>query len=119
MGIEFRRDASIGWNDNNMTPQATLGSTSSSPITGFSTTLTPGIGTNQTLAQGLLTNLAGSISNVNEGFDLPNATATTFLGYKEGYVQHDRAWYSNEASVFFKDDMKVSKNFTLIVGLYW
>jgi hypothetical protein len=118
MGGEYRRDQTIGWNDNNMTPQATFGAAAGFGVTQINT-ITGLSANNITAAQNMLTDLAGSISNIREGFDLPNATATTFLGYKDGYILHDRDWHSNEMSLFFKDDWKFSSRLTLNLGIHW
>jgi hypothetical protein len=118
MGGEYRRDQTIGWNDNNMTSQVTLGAGAGFGVTGINST--PSLSANNiTAAQNMLTDLAGSITSIREGFDLPNATATTFLGYKDGYVLHDRDWHSNEMSLFFKDDWKFSSRLTLNLGIHW
>ncbi|HLH29963.1 MAG TPA: carboxypeptidase regulatory-like domain-containing protein, partial [Terriglobia bacterium] len=119
-GIELRRDQTQSWNDNNMQPLATFGAAPGFSVTGIAATNIPGLtATNQTNAQSMLTDLAGSILRVQEGFDIPNATATQFLGYKDGYVSHDRDWHSNEASMFFKDDWKVRQALTLNLGIHW
>jgi Carboxypeptidase regulatory-like domain len=120
MGVEFRRDQTTGYNDNNMTPMVTFGAGALFGVTNISATAIPGLSaTNATFAQNMLTNLAGSISSIAEGFDLPNATATQFLGYKDGYKMHDRDWHSNEASMFFKDNWKVRESFTVNLGIHW
>ena len=120
MGIEFRRDETFGYNDNNMTPQATFGAASGFAVSGFTTAQLPGINAvTAGNAQTMLTDLAGSISKIAEGFDLPNATATQFLGYKDGYKMHDRDWHSNEASMFFKDNWKLREALTLNLGIHW
>lgn len=120
MGVEFRRDQTNSWNDNNMQPLATFGAAPGFAVTGINATLIPGLtATNQTNAQNMLTDLAGSIARVAEGFDVPNATATQFQGWNQGYVSHDRSWTSNEASVFFKDDWKIAQPLTLNLGIHW
>jgi hypothetical protein len=118
MGGEHRRDQTIGWNDNNMTPQVILGASSGLGVTGINSIA--GLTQNNiTAAQNMLTDLAGSIGSIREGFDLADATATSFLGYKDGYVMHDRDWKSNEWSLFFKDDWKFSPRLTLNLGIHW
>jgi hypothetical protein len=118
MGGEYRRDSTIGWNDNNMTPQAIFGAASGAAVTGINNVA--GLSANNiTSAQNMLNDLSGSIARIMEGFDLPNATATSFQGYKDGYVMHDRDWHSNEFSGFFKDDWKFSSRLTLNLGLHW
>jgi hypothetical protein len=118
MGGEHRRDQTIGWNDNNMTPQAIFGAGAGFGVTGINS-ISGLTSNNITAAQNMLTDLSGSIASIREGFDLPNATATTFLGYKDGYVLHDRDWHSNEMSLFFKDDWKFSPRLTLNLGIHW
>jgi hypothetical protein len=120
MGVEFRRDETYGYNDNNMTPQASFGAAPGFAVSGITAQLLPGLtATNQTNAQSVLTDLAGSIAKIAEGFDLPNATATQFLGYKDGYKMHDRDWHSNEASMFFKDNWRIGQSVTLNLGIHW
>ena len=118
-GGEMRRDQTTGWNDNNMTPQAIFGA-GNFPVTGIDNTAFVGLSANnQTAARSMLTDLAASIGSIREGFDLPNATASQFLGYKDGYVMHDRDWHSNEFSAFFKDDWKIRSSLTLNLGIHW
>jgi len=118
-GAESRRDQTTGWNDNNMTPNATFGP-GNFPVTGIDNTSVAGLSANnQTAARNMLVDLSGSIGSIREGFDLPNATATQFLGYKDGYVMHDRDWHSNEFSAFFKDDWKFRSSLTLNLGIHW
>src|SRR5262245_10310784 len=83
MGVEFRRDESNGWNDNNMQPLATLGTATCAGcgIPAAAINQLSGISTNNTLAANLLSQLSGSVSQIAQGFDIPNATATKFLGY--------------------------------------
>ena len=120
MGVEFRRDETFGYNDNNMTPQVSFGAAPGFAVSGITAQLLPNLTpTNQTNAQSVLTDLSGSIAKIAEGFDLPNATATQFLGYKDGYKMHDRDWHSNEASMFFKDNWKVRQSLTLNLGIHW
>jgi hypothetical protein len=118
MGGEHRRDQTTGWNDNNMTPQAIFGASAGLGVQGINS-ITGLSANNITAAQNMLTDLAGSIASIREGFDLPDATSTKFLGYKDGYVLHDRDWHSNEWSLFFKDDWKFSSRLTLNLGIHW
>jgi len=119
-GVEFRRDQSTGWNDYNEMPLATFGAGAGFAVTNLSTTSVSGLTTtNQTTAQNLLTDLAGSINTVREGFDLKRPTDTQFLGYKDGLFMHARDYHSNEASLFLKDNWKVRESFTLNLGVHW
>ncbi len=119
-GGEFRRDRTNGWNDNNMTPQAVFGAPASLSVTGIDTTAAPGASANTlTNARNMLTDLAGSIASIREGFDLATPTSPAFQGFKDGYVMHDRDWRSNEFSGFIKDDWKFSSALTFNIGLHW
>ena len=119
MGFELRRDRTEGWNDNNFTPLATIGAGNNpAPITNVTI---PGMTTNNaTTARNLLYNLAGSIDNIRQGFDLTSAAAPLkFLGYQDGVKLKNRDWRATELSVFFKDEWKVTPNVTLNFGLGW
>src|SRR5207237_1671973 len=58
IGGEHRRDQTIGWNDNNMTPQAIFGAASGLGVTGINS-ITGLSANNITAAQNMLTDLAG------------------------------------------------------------
>jgi hypothetical protein len=115
VGLEFRRDRSEGWNDNNFTPLATIGEGNfPAPITTL--TIPALTSNNATAARNILYNLSGSISNIRQGFDLrePNGQ---FLGYQDGVKVKSRDWRGSEISAFFKDEWKVTPDVTLNLGL--
>ena len=118
-GGEFRRDRTNGWNDNNFTPLATIGAGNfQAPIT---TITVPGLSNNNsTNARNVLYNLAGSIDNIRQGFDLVNSSGPlAFKGYQDGITLKRRDWRANEFSGFFKDDWKLSSNLSLNLGIHY
>ena len=119
-GLEFRRDSSDGWNDNNITPFATLGAGNfTAPIDNTVTGLSALTSNNGATARNILYNLSGSIDNIKEGFDLRSATNPQFLGYADGVKLKERHWHANEVSSFVKDAWKVTSNLTLNLGVKW
>jgi hypothetical protein len=119
-GLEFRRDASDGWNDNNITPFATLGAGNfTAPIDNTVAGLSTLTSNNGATARNILYNLSGSIDNIKEGFDLRSSTNPKFLGYADGVKLKERYWHSNEVSSFVKDAWKVTPNLTLNLGVKW
>ena len=119
-GIEFRRDRSDGWNDNNLTPFATIGAGNfTAPIDNTVTGLSGLTSNNGTTARNILYNLSGSIDNIKEGFDLRSSQKPVFLGYADGVKLKERDWHDNEVTAFFKDTWKVTSNLTLNLGVKW
>ncbi len=118
-GFEFRRDRTEGWNDNNFTPYATLGAGNlPAPITNVA--ISGLTSTNATAARNLLYNLAGSIDNVRQGFDLrSSAPPLKFQGWHDGVKLKLRDWRANEFSGFFKDEWKLGRNLTLNLGVHY
>jgi hypothetical protein len=118
-GFEFRRDRTEGWNDNNFTPYATIGQGNfPAPIT---TATVVGLSSNNaTAARNVLYNLAGSIDNIRQGFDLRSSEAPLrFQGYHDGVKLKLRDWRANEFSGFFKDDWKITPSLTLNLGVHY
>ena len=119
-GVEFRRDRSDGWNDNNFTPFATIGAGNfTAPIDNTVTGLSGLTSNNGTTARNILYNLSGSIDNIKEGFDLRSSQKPVFLGYADGVKMKERDWHDNEVTAFFKDAWKVTSNLTLNLGVKW
>jgi hypothetical protein len=77
----------------------------------------PGLtGADQTQARALLADLAGSILQINESFNLaPDPTHLTFTDFRE-QTRRYRDIHQREWSAFFKDDWKLRPNLTLNVG---
>jgi hypothetical protein len=96
-------------------PQAFFGA-GSVAVTGIDGTIPGLIGANQTTARNLLIDLAGSIGNVRETFNISSPSDKAFKNYLE-MPESWRYWHSNEFSAFFKDDWKVRPSLTLNLGV--
>ena len=120
MGGEFRFGSSISANDSNMTPIARLGA-GGVAVTGIDNIAITGLSAgNQTAARNLLTDLSGSVTSIQEGFDIRKATDTVFRGYNEGVKFRVRDWHTTDWNVFFKDSWKIRPSLTLNLGMsYW
>ena len=118
-GLEFRRDRTDGWNDTNFTPYATIGAGNfTAPIQ--PTNVAGLTNNNSTVARNVLYNLAGSVDNIRQAFDLTSTEgALQFKGYQDGVTFIKRDWRANEFSAFFKDDWKVTSNLSLNLGIHW
>jgi len=97
--------------NNNVVPLVTLGF-GGVAVTGVSAI--SGIGSNQTNAQNLLADLSGALASVNEGFGVGNGKNPQWIPYP-----NRRAWLQRDASGFAKDDIKVSPDLTVNVGVRW
>ncbi|MBI4476246.1 MAG: TonB-dependent receptor, partial [Acidobacteria bacterium] len=76
--------------------------------------------TSATTARNILYDLAGSIGQVQQGFDLTSSKPPLrFQGIQEGVTRKVRDWRASELSVFFKDEWKVTPNLTLNLGARW
>ncbi len=116
-GVEFRRDRTDGWNDNNMTPYVQLGE-GNNPAPVNTVTIPNLTDNNAARARDVLYTLSGSINFVRQGFDMASPTSG-LLGYQDGVTLKRRDWRANEVSAFFKDQWKVTPNLTLNAGLLW
>ena len=74
----------------------------------------PGIGLNNGTATNILNNLAGSLTSVEQAFNSPGGQNPVFLAGEGG---QQRTWQQREFSLFFKDDLKATRNLTLNLGL--
>jgi hypothetical protein len=115
MGVEFRRDRSLGWNDSNFTPQALFGA----GATPTNITVSGLTQTNATVATNLLYDLSGSVGTIRQGAVVRDPKNPVFLGYQDGVKLKKFDYHANEFSGFFKDDWKVSPALTLNVGIHW
>jgi hypothetical protein len=93
-------------------PTVTIGA-GSVAVTGIGSIA--GIGQNQTAAQNLLTTLSGSVSQVSNGYAVATGVNPQWV---PGYPSI-RVWHQRDISGFFKDDFKVTSNFTLNYGIRW
>ena len=88
------------------------------PVPNITTTNFRGLNSNDiTIAQDLLANLAGTIGDISEKFWTNSPTATDWLDYTGDTVFVVRTYRQSDWAGFFKDNWKVSHNFTLNLGL--
>jgi hypothetical protein len=118
-GAEFRFGSTNGWNDTWFTPEVTLGA-GGVPVANIDNVAIPGLtGNNQTTARNLLTDLSGSVAQIQQGFDIRDTKNPVFLGYTDGVRMKKRDVHANEVTGFFKDTWKVRPNLTLNVGAHY
>jgi hypothetical protein len=118
VGGEWIFSNSDGWNTGNtdLYPRATLAE-GSIAIQGITTAAFPGLNSNDvTPAKDLLATLAGSVSDITQGFIINSPTATTFEDYKKT-IRRERDIHENDWSLFFKDNWRLTNAFTLNLGL--
>ncbi|MBI2150414.1 MAG: hypothetical protein HYU27_07395 [Acidobacteria bacterium] len=113
-GFEGRLSSSRGFNFGDdpklLFPTVTIG-VGGPQVTGISTIA--GLGANVNLAQNLLLDLSGSVSNVSRTFYIQKPTDLQFTGF----VQTPKDNHQNEWGAFFKDDWKIRPDLTLNVGV--
>ena len=98
--------------NNNVTPLVTLGA-GSVAVSGVNTL--PGLASaNDTLAQGILTDLTGSVSSISQGFGVANGKTPQWIVYpsRAAFLQRD-------ANGFIGDNFKATKNITVNIGMRW
>ncbi|MBI2150005.1 MAG: TonB-dependent receptor, partial [Acidobacteria bacterium] len=119
VGAEWRAANSRSGNEAHMTPMVELGP-GGVPVRDIDNIAIPDLtGNNQTLARDLLTDLSGSVHRITQAFDVIKPTDPIFSYWGQGVYMKDRAWYTNEASWFFKDTWKAGRNLTLNYGIHW
>ena len=67
-------------------------------------------------ANSLLAVLAGSVLSVQQQYNVDSPTATDWLDYRKQILFH-RDFHENDWALFFKDNWKLSRNFTLTLGV--
>jgi len=112
-GFQVDYNSSNSWNiNNNYTPVVTLGA-GSTAVQNIQNT-SGLVANNQALAQSLLTDLTGSVSSVSEGFGVANGRNPVWIPYPSR-----AAWEQRDANGFVKDDIKLTSNLTVNVGMRW
>ncbi|MCU1337010.1 MAG: hypothetical protein JWO19_2591 [Bryobacterales bacterium] len=97
-------------------PFVTLG-VGAVPVPNVTSTNFPGLNTSDVAtAQDLLANLAGSVASIQEQFYVNGPNQTNWTDYTKS-ILFRRALHSNSSAAFFKDNWKVSRNFTVNLGL--
>jgi hypothetical protein len=117
-GAELIFANSDGWNTGNtdLYPRATLAE-GPIPVQGITTASFPGLNTNDiTPARELLSLLAGSVSQITQGFIINSPSETAFDDYKKT-IRRKRDIHENDWSLFLKDNWKLTKDLTLNLGL--
>jgi hypothetical protein len=125
-GTEFRYAATVGWSPNFVIPHANGGS-GDVPVRGIDTIPDLRVlSNNLALAQNLLLSLSGSVSDIQQRFELREPADTKFSDYRDTYLNpanpkgsygRIRDTRQNEFNFFVKDDWRVTPNFTLNLGV--
>jgi len=121
-GAELRLGYTLSMQAGNFYPVVTMGA-GGAAVTGIDGTISGLVAGNQTVARQLLTDLAGSVSSIQQAFFLNDSKDLKFLA---GPEQTGTSWdtrgklrtlHENEWSAFFKDDWKIRQNLTLNIGV--
>src|SRR5690606_5542631 len=97
-------------------PAANLG-TGNTPTPGINSTNFPGLSSNDFGAvQTLLNNLAGSVGSVAQQYFINSPADTEFLDYRDEFLFR-KYYHQNDWAAFFKDNWRLSNDFTLNLGL--
>ena len=114
-GFEVRYTSSDGFNGTEE-PEFILPNVDIGTTPGFGVTGLQGIagltGDNLDTAEDLLLDLSASVGAVSQGFNISNATDTSFK-----LLSRRRDFHQNEWGAFFKDDWKITPNLTLNLGV--
>jgi hypothetical protein len=110
-GFEARFISYSGWDIANVVPRVSFGNPAVAP-SGLTTTNLPGSGSNLPLAQALLADLAGSVSNVSQTLTAPGQNQDFLPG-----LAHYATIKQPEFSWFFKDDIKLTPRLTINAGV--
>src|SRR5882672_2009419 len=118
-GFEFEFTSSHQFNHGGQQttrPFVTLG-VGNTPVVNITPTNFRGIQANDiTTGQLLLADLAGTINNIMEQYFVNSPTATDWTDYRKT-ILFQRDLHENDWAIYFKDNWKVSRDFTLNVGL--
>lgn len=109
-GGQFWFVSTNGFNSFTVLPRAIIGA-GGVPVANMGSV--PGIGANQTLAQNILNDLNGSLTELRQAMNSPGGKNPVFL---PGEVKQ-RTWKETEFALFYQDDWKVSRTLTLNLGL--
>lgn len=131
MGGDIRRQTSVSIEAGGATlpttiPVANGGAAPNAPIStnAISSTTIPGLagtptaGNNATM-RNLLNFLSGSVANIRQLRFMQDPTKLDAFEDFRTFPFRERTFHGNEASVFFKDDWKVSTSLTLNLGVRW
>src|SRR5205823_534332 len=100
----------------NVVPRVALGA-GGFPVQNITNATLTGINAaDATRAQNLLTDLAGSVAQITESFNINDTKDLTYKDYRGEYFKY-RDIHGNEFSGFFKDDWKIRPSLTLNLGL--
>jgi Carboxypeptidase regulatory-like domain len=112
-GFQVDYTATNSYNiNNNVTPAVTLGA-GSVAVSGVNTL--PGlVSANDTLAQGILTDLTGSVSSIAQGFGVANGKNPQWIVYPSR-----AAFEQRDANGYINDNFKATKNITVNIGMRW
>ena len=118
-GFEFEWTSSHQFNHGGQQttrPFVTLG-IGNTPVPNITPTNFRGIQANDiTTAQVLLANLAGTINSIQEQYFVNSPTAADWTDYRTT-ILFQRDLHENDFALYFKDNWKVSRDFTLNLGL--
>jgi hypothetical protein len=109
-GVVARFIANDGYDLGGVLPISTPGA-GAVAVQGISTI--PGIGSNSGTATNLLIDLTGSISSLTQTYNSPGGKNPAFIAGESRYSD----LLTREYSGYFKDDFKVTSNFTLNLGV--
>ncbi|HEY7334589.1 MAG TPA: carboxypeptidase regulatory-like domain-containing protein [Bryobacteraceae bacterium] len=120
VGFEIDRTASNSANSGGAQttrPSVVLGPSGAVPVPNITTANFAGLSTNDiATAQSLLANLAGSIASITEQFYVNSPTQSNWTNYTNDFLFY-RNNHSNAWAAFVKDSWKVSRDFTVNLGL--
>jgi hypothetical protein len=118
-GFDISRTSSFAYNAGNAQTTRPVVYLGNGPVAipNLSTTAFPGLNAlDVTSAQQLLSTLAGTVSSISQQYWINSPSSKDWENYKNGFLV-PRDNHSNQWSAFFKDNWKVTKNFTVNLGI--